>query len=501
MKYAKIFGLLIITLILSLSVSSCTAKTMDLNPKNNLLNPVVDLKQNINSIVNNSTLSNSTIDTIDGQSFSYSEMLNYLLKLPQNQQPAYIKMDGSGSDPKTYRYSVSIYSDDNYHSVENNYVGIPLNNDHWKGSILYTKINNLATQFVINSDDKFNVTNWCIFQRDLRDTQYGKVDSQIVKMPEFPYTDEEIKAYTSFFGNPVETATRITIFCIGVNYWVNNVLKIMHKVLTQYLSDSLDVSLQNSIVAEARHEPNNMYWYPSIHPSFNYVDDNGLEIMNMYDQEIKSSLDKIRFALSTTLLILDDVVLAMDFIKAAIPSDYGMDKPMTFAILGVKTCIQEIKHINSEFIDGPYHTLDQETMKISSEKSYRALVKSGALKPRDPDSNEIAENNEFVNKQINNLINCTVTEYNRVHDPDYYTNLKGGYQDQLIYAQAKLDFYKNHNGDEKVIKAYEKLVVDLKNYIKDANDESNLQQLELSVWDDYSTRINKKLVVLKGRLL
>jgi hypothetical protein len=95
------------------------------------------------------------------------------------------------------------------------------------------------------------MTNWVIFQKDLRDTQYWKVQPTVVNLPEFPYTDDEIEKCIG--QDPIQ----ITEFILGVNSWVNYMLKVCNKELNTYTQAATEVSIQNTKIAKVRGDKSN----------------------------------------------------------------------------------------------------------------------------------------------------------------------------------------------------------------------------------------------------
>jgi hypothetical protein len=101
MRFSKVIGLWIIALFMLSSVGACevnASRAVDLQREHTRDSNVSSLK----IIPNLLAINDNDTDTL-----SYSQMLDYLFKHDENQQPDYFIMIGTGGNPEDYRYKIS----------------------------------------------------------------------------------------------------------------------------------------------------------------------------------------------------------------------------------------------------------------------------------------------------------------------------------------------------------------------------------------------------------
>jgi hypothetical protein len=390
MNFKSIFALLIIFLVAASPVSAAFA---DFNNSR---------EDNKNNIVNYN-VSNNITSTIDLKAkMNYTEMLDYLL---YNNQPNYILCDGSGADLSKYSFSISNISVNNYHNLSDNYKGIALDSDYYKGTLYYTNNNsNLKSVFITNSDSDIDTANWTFFNQDIKNTQYLKSSPLQDNFLKFPFSHDEL---FEMFNNtdPIKLNTS----CNLINKWVSQTSENISQLDDLYREASV-CDIQNTMVAKARSNLSNKYWSPDIFSGYyEDIDDNQLQMMNVYDQNMKILLDKIRYGLDSSSLEIDYVINLINTISITIPSN----KDLKFTILNLKAFNLDIKNINYK-ISVPYHRLDQDTMNICAEKDYRCLISEGIIKPHYPTEEEIAGENKRIDDKISDLNTFRTAEYDRI---------------------------------------------------------------------------------------
>ncbi|MDR1820027.1 MAG: hypothetical protein LBR15_07270 [Methanobrevibacter sp.] len=375
----KIYGILIV-LLLAISLSASAASIPNVNTEN----------RNSNIINTTPKTSNVPYTTVNDQSMNYAQLLNYLLVTKESDQPNYIVCNGSGTNLSTYTFTISTTPLDDYHSLSDNYKDVSLSDSKWKGTLVYTPEDyNLKSIFITNNDDNIDTINYATFKQDLRNTQFWKAPKFEVSFPEFPLTDKELEDIAN------DDKATILNKLATINHWCIY----MKTSYTDFgsLKETTLYTVHNKYVAAAR----SGNYSSGIGGYFEDVDDNSLEIIAMYDQSMKIPLDKVRFSLSGINLDLDDVVHLLEVANVAIPSDFGMDKPLKFTICGLKGIQLYIKDLNN-YATEIFYELDQETMDISAEKDYRSLIKDGLIiPPKDPTHDEISK--QFINNKIGRL--------------------------------------------------------------------------------------------------
>ncbi|GAA5819456.1 MAG: conserved hypothetical protein [Methanobrevibacter sp. CfCl-M3] len=372
----KIYGIFI-TLLLAISLSASAASIPNVNTENR------------NSINTTPKTSNVPIHTtVNHQSMNYAQLLNYLLVTKESDQPNYIVCNGSGANLSTYTFTISTTPLDDYHSLSDNYKDVSLSDSKWKGTLVYTPEDyNLKSIFITNNDDNIDIINYATFKQDLRNTQFWKAPKVEVSFPEFPLTDKELDIVND------DNATILNKLAT-INDWCNSTRKHLNTDFGS-LKETTLYTVHNKYVFAAR----SGNYSSGSGGYFEDVDDNGLEIINMYYQSMKIPLDKVRFSLSDINLKLDHVAHLLEFANAAIPPE--MYKPLKFTILGIKDIQLGIKWLNSN-VETLYHELDKETMTISAEKDYRSLIKEGLIiPPKDPTPDE--QTKQFINNKIRQL--------------------------------------------------------------------------------------------------
>jgi hypothetical protein len=439
MNFTKLFGFLIICMIATSLVSGTLfdSNSFKFNGENAINDVVSPL--NTNNSVNGEEL-NSTMN--------YTQMLNYLLNTPENKQPNYILCNGFGSNLTEYSFSISYGPVDNYHNINNNYHNISLTDDIWKGTLFYTPDNyKLSTKFVINNNDSIDLVNWALFQQDIKYTQYWQVAPIADEFPQFPYTDDELaKMFNS--TDPIALNNHVS----EILAWIDLAHNILTKQIESFTTQASQVDMQNTRLDLIRGEKSGHYWSPDTYAGYyEEIDDPSLKLINMYDQGMKIPLDKIRNSLDGVSLNLDNAENEINIANANIPFDFGMDKPLKFLALFIKTINLYIKNMNYNRVQQIYHQLDQDTMRISGEKDYRSLVFDGYLTPHDPTPDEIMEQNKRIDDKITILKNFRTSEHDRIYDPNYLDNMRNNILDNIHYLEDIIDNLRKYGGSATLI--------------------------------------------------
>jgi hypothetical protein len=519
----KLKGLILILIILMSSFSFCNAESLiydpvikDNNgelPTNTITIPdtfkiftaistpnIYNTRLPMNSNNSNFTIINPYSNGA-GEIFNYEQFLDYLLNTKDDNQPKFILMNGEGSDLSKYTYTIcdNYTQPSGYHLLSDNYKDFSLDSDYWKGSLFYTTFNyRLSSKLLINNSVSLYAFDYTCFIQDIKANLYWTSVPLKNVFPDFPYTDNELKSmFTINDSNNVNVGT-LYMNLAKIENWVQIASMTRDKLVKDYANNAALIDTQNQKVANARGEKTGKYWSPDTFGGYyENVDDNGLEIINWYDQSMKIPLDRVRFSLTTIVLTLDNLIYLLDVANAAIPSDFGMDKPLKFVALGVKGVQLYIKNLNNYAIETPYHELDQATMRISGEKSYRSLVINNQVIPKDPTPDEIIEHNDIIDDKIKTLNINREYERNRVYNTDESTIKK----DLTDYKKLMEDtlWMLNRYGGTKEHKEYCENMISLCSQRLD-NIDDYIEQLsrEKEIYPKFSQFIDEQIKTLES---
>jgi hypothetical protein len=468
----------------------------------------VELKSNgfrVNNNIQPLTINNiNNINTLntDNEILNYTDMLKVLLETKEDNQPRYILLNGSGGNLSTYSYTISnnYHPPDGYHNLNDNYKLVPLDNNMYDGTILSVKKNyNLKTEFYVNNNENINLTNWVIFNKDIKSTQMLHTTPMELTFPDFPYTEKEINI---IFMNPVFDIAMIGPAIVAITTWISQVTTAMTNIINKYALEADDISAQNYEVAKHRGEIADRYWYPDIfNGRFENIDDGQLDIMMVYICYIKINLNLVKTALEGADVILGTAIAAFNFVVTSVPSDFGMDKPIKYTLNTMQAIQASLKAAAYFGVTVPYNRFDRESFYITGEEHYRKGIKEGSIKPHDPTPDEIAEENIRIDQEIKDINTRCDSEQERIFNPDYMKNLTDVYNDQCIYIYNKIDFYKKQNTNhqyDKVIEVYTNQLKECEAIRDNAEGILTLNDVEKGLWDDYSGRIDKQIHILES---
>lgn len=484
----KFYALFIIFI---LAISPCASATRD-----------VTFPINTHEISN--SLDNSTTPVLElysnsDETLNYTTFLDYILHTKDSDQSKWILLNGDGSDLSQYNYTIcNNYTQPNgYHKLSDNYKDAPLDSDYWSGTLYYTENNYiLKSQILINNSVNIDAFNYACFIQDIKDNLYWKNVPVRQDFPDFPYDNETLKEMFSWYSQ-VDTP-KIFNNMVKVHNWVDYAINSRNKKLQDSMVTAELIDLQNTKVSKARGEKGGHYWSPDIMAGyFENVDDGGLEIINMYDQQMKIPLDKVRFAISTVCLELESAKLIVDWAAAAIPSDYGMDKPLKFLSLTIASLKLALQWTSNAIIESPYHELDQATMAVSAEKSYRKLVSDGRMTPADPTQSDIENQNKYIDERISELNKELNFEKERIYNTDE-SEIKQNLTDFKKLMEDTLWMLNKYNGlpehkkyCEDMIKLCDDRLTNIDEYVKQLKHEKEL-------YPKFEKRINDQIDLLNN---
>jgi len=450
-----------------------------------------------NITVNNFNVGNSSIIHVDDvdvnvNEMNYNECMNYLLK---GNTPTYILVDGDVSNLNICSYIPTEHYPSNYHSLSNNYHNISLNDSSLEGTLLYCPHDyELATTFLTSSSNNIGLIEYCLFNRALRDTQY--INMNQISIPAFNDSiAEKIKNIidTDRINGPKRVGLLIDSIIAQMNNTINNYLIEVNKVYTH-----------NLVVSNARGDTSGRYWGMGHYHEFANIDDNTLDILNIYNQDCKIAAKTAVLTVENIILIYDTIILALEYAKTAVPSDYGMDKPISLAILAVKSIQIDLKYYKNS-LDKTYVQFDSMTWKISSEKSYRALIRNGVVAVNPFTSEEVKEYNAQVDEQIYNLTVLKNQTYDRIYSPTV-ESIQASALDNMSFIKNQEEWIFNDGfGTSFLFDSSYKLLEDANNSFEEiynnATDTIAKLNLEKQIYASFCVEIDNMIRVLQSQKL
>jgi hypothetical protein len=452
-----------------------------------------------NNTVNNSFIKDINVCRIDYgydlYNMTFNQTMDYLLKTSPHDQAPYILIVNNTNANNLFNctYKISDRSVPGFHDPKDNFLDSPLDSEFYKGTLFYTDNDYaLNSKFLTNCTAVINLYEWAVFLKSVKNTQYWTMIPMVDEPLEFPYTAGEINSATQI--------NEIFSLMNTVDAWEEQTTLDLNTKM-KYMGDEFNkIAVQDNKVGDARGERKGRYWSPARHFKYEYVDDIGLAYMDMYLQDQKSGLDKIRTDFSTIFLNMDAIVNAMDWVATGIASEFGLDKPMKFATLAVKTLELEFKMSYNTYVDNVYHHMDQETQDICSEKEYRYLVKCEAEKPHEPTPKEISTNNNNLDYQIKLLRKNRVLEHDRIFDVNAAENL-------IEHANSTIRFYndqirewnrfnENHEHDALINEAKNNRDI-LATLISNKDFVVKMCEMEKSLYSFYDADIDEQIVFLE----
>lgn len=352
---------------------------------------------------------------------NYNEIMHYLLK---GNTPTYILVNGNISNLRHCTFLISDKLPNGYHNLSDNYHGLSLTNERFKGTLFYCPNDyKLKTVFITDDMSEISLTEYSIFMRNVRNTQY--LSMAPLQIPSMNISRDELIKIID--GDPFSGPKQIELM-------VKKLLLSLNDTIQNYRSEADKIYAHNLVVAKARGDNTGRYWGMGHYLQFADVDDNQLEILNMYYQDAKYPLKIAINAIDKSILEFEDSILALEWAKLLIPSDFGFDKPITTCILSIKTMELVVKYAKFD-LECKFTELDVGTYQISSEKSYRALIRSGLVVPETPNAATIEEYNTLIDEKIQNLTKIKENEYSRIFQTTIY--------DIQSNASNMMDYYMN----------------------------------------------------------